>query len=69
MTFGKKMNTDGYFDNQVAARYDEPSAEMFVPDAVTPNVDFLAVLAGQSRALEFGIGTGQIAIPLSQGCI
>lgn len=60
------MNTDGYFDDRVAARYDESSAEMFVPDVVTPTVDFLAALAGQGRALEFGIGTGRIAIPLSQ---
>lgn len=60
------MNTDGYFDERVAARYDESSAEMFVHDVVTPTVDFLAALAGQGRAVEFGIGTGRIAIPLSQ---
>ncbi len=60
------MNSDGYFDEPVAARYDESSAEMFDPTVVTPTVDFLAALAGNGRALEFGIGTGRIAIPLSQ---
>jgi len=57
---------DGYFDEPVAARYDEDSAEMFAPDAVDPVVDFLAGLAGNGRALELGIGTGRIALPLSQ---
>ncbi len=60
------MNNSGYFDNQVAARYDESLAEMFATDVVIPTVDFLAALAGKGRALEFGIGTGRIAIPLSQ---
>lgn len=60
------MNNDGYFDERVAARYDESSAEMFDPAVVIPTVDFLAALAGQGRALEFGIGTGRIAIPLAQ---
>jgi SAM-dependent methyltransferase len=60
------MNNDGYFDERVAARYDESTAEMFDPAVVNPTVDFLAALAGQGRALEFGIGTGRIAIPLAQ---
>ena len=60
------MNSDGYFDEPVAARYDESSAKMFDPTVVTPTVDFLAALAGNGRALEFGIGTGRIAIPLLQ---
>ena len=36
---------DGYFDERVAARYDESSAEMFSPEAIDPTVDFLAGLA------------------------
>ena len=60
------MNDDGYFDERVAARYDESSAEMFDPAVVIPTVDFLAALAGQGRTLEFGIGTGRIALPLAQ---
>jgi predicted O-methyltransferase YrrM len=56
---------DGYFDERIAARYDESSADMFDPRVVDPVVDFLADLAGSGRALEFGIGTGRIALPLA----
>jgi SAM-dependent methyltransferase len=54
-----------YFGEEVAARYDESSAEMFDPAVVDPAVDFLAALAGEGRALELGIGTGRIALPLA----
>jgi SAM-dependent methyltransferase len=57
---------DGYFDERVAARYDESSAEMFDPAVVDPVVDLLAEVAGNGRALELGIGTGRIALPLAQ---
>jgi SAM-dependent methyltransferase len=57
---------DGYFDERVAARYDESSADMFDPEVVDPVVDFLAELAGSGRALELGVGTGRIAVPLAQ---
>ena len=60
------MSDDGYFDEGVAARYDESSADMFDPAVVEPAVDFLAGLAGRGRALELGIGTGRIALPLAQ---
>lgn len=58
-------NDDGYFGERVAARYDESSGEMFAPAAVDPAVGFLAGLAGDGRALELGIGTGRIALPLA----
>ena len=57
---------DGYFDEPVAARYDEYAAEMFRPAAVDPVVDLLAELAGEGRTLELGIGTGRIALPLAR---
>jgi SAM-dependent methyltransferase len=60
------QDDDGYFGERVAARYDESSAEMFEPEAVDPVVDFIAELAGSGRALELGIGTGRIAVPLAQ---
>jgi hypothetical protein len=52
------------FDEQIAARYDESSGHMSRPEAVDPAVDFLAQLAGDGAALEFGVGTGRIALPL-----
>jgi SAM-dependent methyltransferase len=57
---------DGYFGERVAARYDESSAEMFEPSVVDPVVDVLAGLAVGGRALELGIGTGRIALPLAR---
>jgi SAM-dependent methyltransferase len=57
---------DGYFDEGVAARYDESEAETFAPSAVEPVVELLAELAGDGRALELGIGTGRIALPLAE---
>ena len=60
------MHDDGYFDERVAARYDESERDMFDPAVVDPVVDFLAELVGDGRALELGIGTGRIAVPLAQ---
>jgi SAM-dependent methyltransferase len=60
------QHDDGYFDEPVAAKYDESSAEMFDPAVVDPAVDFLAELAGGGRALELGVGTGRIALPLAE---
>ena len=60
------LDDDGYFNERVAARYDEAAAEMFGPAVVDPVIDFLVDIAGSGRALELGIGTGRIAIPLAQ---
>ena len=54
-----------YFGEDVAGGYDEASAHMFDPAVVEPVVDFLAELAGDGAALELGIGTGRIALPLA----
>src|SRR5215212_1347025 len=58
--------SEDYFGEDVAKRYDETSAAMFDPALVGPAVDFLADLAGEGAALELGIGTGRIALPLAQ---
>jgi trans-aconitate methyltransferase len=55
-----------YFDEQIAKGYDARSANLFEPAVVDPAVSFLADLAGTGAALELGIGTGRIALPLSQ---
>jgi len=52
------------FAGRVADRYDEAAAEMFAPEVVDPAVEFLAGVAEASPALELGIGTGRIALPL-----
>ena len=57
---------EDHFGERVAERYDESSADMFEPAVVDPIVDFLADLAGSGAALELGIGTGRIALPLAQ---
>jgi SAM-dependent methyltransferase len=58
------VHDDGYFDERVAATYDD-DPEMFDTAVVDPAVDFLAELAGGGRALELAIGTGRIALPLA----
>jgi Methyltransferase domain len=58
-----------YFDEPVAASYETRWPELFEPDAIDPVVNFLADLAGPGPALELGIGTGRIALPLSQRII
>ena len=57
---------DGYFGERVAAKYDETLAEMFEPGVVDAAVEVLAGLAGGGRALELGIGTGRVALPLTR---
>jgi SAM-dependent methyltransferase len=56
---------EDHFGERVAARYDESAADMFAPAVVDPVVDFLADLAGEGAALELGVGTGRIALPLA----
>jgi SAM-dependent methyltransferase len=57
---------DGYFGERIAATYDDSSAERFQPAHVDAVADVLAELAGGGRALELGIGTGRIALPLAR---
>ena len=59
---------ENHFGEEVAAHYDA-SAEhdpMFSVEAINPVVDLLVELAGDGRALELGIGTGRIAVPLAE---
>jgi SAM-dependent methyltransferase len=55
-----------YFDGRVAEEYDDLWADSFAPAVVDQAVNFLAKLAGTGTAIELGIGTGRIALPLSE---
>jgi SAM-dependent methyltransferase len=54
------------FDDRIAARYEAFWPDLFDSDAVDPAVSFLAERAGTGAVLELGIGTGRIALPLSE---
>jgi SAM-dependent methyltransferase len=54
------------FVGRIAEMYDADSPEMFDPALVAATADFLAAQARGGSALEFGIGTGRIAIPLNE---
>ncbi|MCP4225568.1 MAG: class I SAM-dependent methyltransferase [Actinomycetia bacterium] len=56
---------DQYWNEEVAARYDATSAEVFDDAVLGPTVDLLAELADGGRALELAVGTGRVALPLS----
>jgi SAM-dependent methyltransferase len=60
------VHDDGYFDERVAARWDESGRDAFEPERVDPIVDLLVRLADGGPALELGIGTGRIALPLAR---
>jgi SAM-dependent methyltransferase len=55
-----------HFDDWIARRYAKLWPELFDPVVLDPVVATLTELAGQGPALEFGIGTGRVAIPLAR---
>jgi SAM-dependent methyltransferase len=57
---------ENYFDERIAATYEAKWPHLFEPAVVDPAVDFLADLARSGTALELGIGTGRLALPLGQ---
>jgi SAM-dependent methyltransferase len=57
---------ENYFDEHIASGYETLWPELFEPRVVDPAVNFLADLTGAGAALELGIGTGRLALPLSQ---
>jgi len=60
------MRQEDIWDVPAARTYDTPGTGMFAAEVLEPTVDQLAELAGRGRALEFAIGTGRVAIPLSE---
>lgn len=57
--------TNDVWTTQVAQDYDAASASMYASEVLDPAVDFLAHRAAGHPALEFAIGTGRVALPLS----
>lgn len=55
-----------HFDEWIARNYSRLWPELFHPEALDPAVEVLAELAATGPALEFGIGTGRVALPLAR---
>ena len=59
------MQHDDWFGEDVAAAYDEDTAQLSEPDVLDPQLDLLAELAAGGPVLEFAVGTGRVAVPLA----
>jgi SAM-dependent methyltransferase len=57
---------DGYFGEEIAATYDAATSGMHDQSVIDTVVDVLSGLAGGGGALEFGVGSGRIALPLAR---
>ncbi len=54
------------WEQDIAEIYDATYAGMYAPEVLGPMVDLLASLAGDGRTLELAVGTGRVALALSQ---
>jgi SAM-dependent methyltransferase len=54
------------FDEWIAPRYARLWPELYEPAVLDPTVGLLSDLAGSGPVLEFGVGTGRVALPLSR---
>ena len=54
------------WDQEISAAYDQSTASMFAPEVLGPTLELLTELAGNGAALEFAVGTGRVALPLSE---
>ncbi len=57
---------ENLFTGAIAEGYDLGSPEMYGPALLAATTGFLAAMARGGRALEFGVGTGRVALPLSE---
>jgi SAM-dependent methyltransferase len=57
---------ENHFDEWIAANFDRLWPDAVDPATVDPAEAFLADLAGDADVLEFGVGTGRLALPLSR---
>jgi SAM-dependent methyltransferase len=60
------MDQDEIWDADTARRYDTPGVGVFAPEVLDPTVDRLAALADGGTVVEFAVGTGRVAIPLTE---
>lgn len=60
------MDQEAIWDAEAARTYDTPGEGMFAAEVLEATAARLAELAGGGRALEFAIGTGRVAIPLTE---
>jgi SAM-dependent methyltransferase len=60
------MRQEEIWDVDTARAYDTPGTGMFAPEVLGPTVDRLVGLADGGRVLELAIGTGRVAVPLSE---
>lgn len=51
---------------EIAEAYDASARDMFAPGVLDPTVEVLFDLADGGPALEFAVGTGRVALPLSR---
>lgn len=56
---------DAHLLASVAANYDDSVRDRFSAEAVVPAVNVLSAFAGDGIAVEFAVGTGRLALPLS----
>ena len=59
------VNED-HFGHGIAESYDDDESSEFAPSVIEPIVSLLTELSSRGSALEFGIGTGRIALPLRE---
>lgn len=57
---------ENWFDEDVAATYDEDCGSMFSAELLSETTDLLCELAPGGPALELAIGTGRVALPLAE---
>jgi SAM-dependent methyltransferase len=60
---------ENIFTGVVAETYDTAAPDMYEPTVIDPTVGFLVDAARGGPALEFAIGTGRVALPLSRAGI
>jgi SAM-dependent methyltransferase len=60
------INQHQLWGDEAARTYDTPGEGLFAPEVLGPTVEVLSKLAGDGPAIELAIGTGRVAIPLSE---